>query len=400
MPGGKSEPAGRRTQSPPTPRRLSERAGVATVRATRTRDDDSRRQPRRAPDPAMSLPPDPSPAAASSPAGLKRDESGAVLRVELPDLPVIRGKVRDVFDLSSRPGGEGLLLICASDRLSAFDHVLPTGIPGKGRILTSLSNWWFDFLDVPDHRSDAAAARFLPSDLSDADRVDLLARSVVARRCRMLPVECVARGYLSGSGWAEYRAGGAVCGAPNCRRGWTESARLPEPDLHPGRQGDGPGTTRTCLTTAWSAKTVGDPKRLEPAAGSHAGRCTAGPPPGRRSACLTPAGGHEVRVRRRRWGVGRRPAEALRRSAHAGQFALLAAVGVRRRRTTAQLRQTVRERLVARKRLGSRKPAPAAAEGDRGTNRGEVPGGTSPSHRRRRGLNPGPWHFATATRIW
>ncbi|MFH5806108.1 phosphoribosylaminoimidazolesuccinocarboxamide synthase [Alienimonas sp. DA493] len=166
----------------------------------------------------------------------RRDAAGAVLRTELPELPVVRGKVRDVFDLAPLadrdPALAGCLLVSASDRLSAFDYVLPTGIPGKGRVLTSLSNWWFDFLDVPDHRTGQAVADLPLDELSDDDRRELAARAVVVRRCEMFPVECVARGYLSGSGWKEYQAAGAVCGV-ELPPGLTESARLPEPIFTP-----------------------------------------------------------------------------------------------------------------------------------------------------------------------
>ena len=171
----------------------------------------------------------------TSPA-LRRDAAGAVLAVDLPSLTATRGKVRDVFDLAplaaADPACDGLLLVCATDRLSAFDHVLPTGIPGKGRTLTSLSNWWFDSLDVPDHRTDRTIADLPLTGVSDEDRRELAARSVVVRRCAMYPVECVARGYLSGSGWKEYQAGGAVCGVA-LPSGLTESARLPEPVFTP-----------------------------------------------------------------------------------------------------------------------------------------------------------------------
>ncbi|QDT17578.1 phosphoribosylaminoimidazolesuccinocarboxamide synthase [Alienimonas californiensis] len=166
----------------------------------------------------------------------RRDAAGAVLQTEFPDLPVLRGKVRDVFDLTPLAGRipelAGCLLVCASDRLSAFDYVLPTGIPGKGRVLTSLSNWWFDFLNVPDHRTGRSVDDLPLDGLADDDRRELAARAVIARRCEMFPVECVARGYLSGSGWKEYQANRAVCGVP-LPAGLTESARLPSPIFTP-----------------------------------------------------------------------------------------------------------------------------------------------------------------------
>jgi len=138
--------------------------------------------------------------------------------------PVRRGKVRDVYDLGDR------LVIVASDRISAFDWVLPTPIPDKGRVLTALSLFWFDFLGVPNH--------LLGTDMKDmpakfAARADELAgRTVLVRKARVVPVECVVRGYLAGSGWKEYRAGGAVCGIP-LPPGLRQSEQLPEPIFTP-----------------------------------------------------------------------------------------------------------------------------------------------------------------------
>ena len=217
---GQSEPPRAATQSAPPPGPLPPPAPAGTVAPTRPR--------RRGP-----FPPSARTAAVPAPGpAFTRDAAGAVLRADLPGLNASRGKVRDVFPLSTLPGCAGLLLVVATDRLSAFDHVLPAGIPGKGRVLTSLSDWWFDFLDVPDHRT-GRTARDLPlAGVTDADRDELAARSVVVTACEMLPVECVARGYLAGSGWNEYRAAGAVCGAA-LPAGLTESAKLPEPIFTP-----------------------------------------------------------------------------------------------------------------------------------------------------------------------
>jgi len=132
------------------------------------------------------------------------------------------GKVRDVYaPATPHPSGDVLLLV-ASDRVSAYDHVLPTAVPGKGAVLTALSRWWFDQLAdiVPNHLVDAPA----PAEVAD--------RAVVVRALDMVPVECVARGYLSGSGTVEYRAGGAVCGVP-LPPGLLEGSRLPEPVFTP-----------------------------------------------------------------------------------------------------------------------------------------------------------------------
>ncbi len=146
----------------------------------------------------------------------------AVLETSLPGLPPPRrGKVRDVYDLGDR------LLLVATDRISAFDCVLSPGIPDKGKILTQLSNFWFRrFADVvPNHLIETDAARF-PEPLAAHASV-LSGRSILARKCRVVPFECVARGYLAGSGWKDYQAGGAVCGI-RLPAGLREADRLPE----------------------------------------------------------------------------------------------------------------------------------------------------------------------------
>src|SRR5687767_14830269 len=127
----------------------------------------------------------------------------ALLQTNLP-FPVRRGKVRDVYDLGDR------LLLVATDRISAFDWVLPNGIPDKGCILTQLSAFWFQLLNVPNHllTLDLSSAPALQPD----DRALLAGRSTIVRKCPVVPIECVVRGYLDGSGWKEYRQSGAVCG--------------------------------------------------------------------------------------------------------------------------------------------------------------------------------------------
>jgi phosphoribosylaminoimidazole-succinocarboxamide synthase len=139
-------------------------------------------------------------------------------------LPVARGKVRDIYDLGDR------LLIVASDRLSAFDVVLPTAIPDKGRVLTQLSLFWFDLQrDVmPNH---VVSSTELPSSF-DAYRDELAGRSMIARKTRPLPIECVVRGYISGSGWKDYRATGKICGI-SLPAGLRESEKLPQPIFTP-----------------------------------------------------------------------------------------------------------------------------------------------------------------------
>ena len=145
------------------------------------------------------------------------------------DLPVRRGKVRDVYDL-----GDWLLLV-ATDRISAFDWVMPNGIPDKGRILTQLSAFWFQLLGVPNHvvSLDLADAR-LPA---STNRAELAGRSTIVRKCSVVPIECVVRGYLDGSGWKEYQrsatvSGGRVCGV-SLPAGLVQCSPLPEPIFTP-----------------------------------------------------------------------------------------------------------------------------------------------------------------------
>jgi phosphoribosylaminoimidazole-succinocarboxamide synthase len=148
----------------------------------------------------------------------------ALIESSLARIPVRRGKVRDVYDFGDR------LLIVATDRISAFDWVLPTGIPDKGRVLTQMSEMWFTRLSTPNHLISMNADEVpLPA---DADRGVLAGRSMVVRKTRVFPVECVARGYLSGSGWKEYQKEGLVCGI-RLPPGLSESDRLPEPIFTP-----------------------------------------------------------------------------------------------------------------------------------------------------------------------
>ncbi len=147
-----------------------------------------------------------------------------VLQTEIPGVPVRRGKVREVFDL-----GEQLLLV-ASDRISAFDWVMPNGIPDKGRILTQLSAFWFDLLKVPHHLlSQNVDSLQLPAGVN---RAPLRGRSMICRKASIVPIECVVRGYLEGSGWKEYRQNQAVCGVA-LPAGLTQCDKLPEPIFTP-----------------------------------------------------------------------------------------------------------------------------------------------------------------------
>ncbi|MDX1947141.1 MAG: phosphoribosylaminoimidazolesuccinocarboxamide synthase [Pirellulaceae bacterium] len=148
----------------------------------------------------------------------------ALLTTNLPGLPVRRGKVRDVYDLGDK------LLLVATDRISAFDWVMPNGIPDKGRLLTEISGFWFDRLGVPNHvLSDDLSAESLPAGTT---RDELAGRSMLVRKCQVVPIECVIRGYLDGSGWREYQRGGSVCGLP-LPAGLVQCSRLPEPIFTP-----------------------------------------------------------------------------------------------------------------------------------------------------------------------
>jgi phosphoribosylaminoimidazole-succinocarboxamide synthase len=151
----------------------------------------------------------------------------ALIKTDLGSTPLIgRGKVRDLYAV-----GDSLLLV-ATDRISAFDHVLGTGIPGKGKILTQISLFWFDLLSdiVPNHLISASVDDF-PAELHPY-RDQLEGRSMLVKRAEMFPVECVARGYLAGSGWKEYRAESTVCGIP-LPPGLQDGSRLPEPIFTP-----------------------------------------------------------------------------------------------------------------------------------------------------------------------
>lgn len=158
-------------------------------------------------------------------------------------LPVIRrGKVRDVYRVAGG-GGEERVLMVASDRISAFDVIMPTPIPGKGKLLTQLATWWFGFIEskrivethlVSTDVKDVPAAAFAGMSEGDAARARawLEGRITIGRACRVIPVECVVRGYLEGSGWKEYQATGKVCGI-TLPRGLRQCDKLPEPIFTP-----------------------------------------------------------------------------------------------------------------------------------------------------------------------
>lgn len=154
-------------------------------------------------------------------------ESNVLLQTNLPGLePIARGKVRDIYEVGDE------LMIVATDRISAFDYILQTGIPRKGEVLTQLSLFWFDFLaDITPNHLITANVQTFPAPLPDF-KDQLEGRSMLVSRAEMLPVECVARGYLSGSGWKDYQQTGAVCGI-QLPPGLRESDKLPEPLFTP-----------------------------------------------------------------------------------------------------------------------------------------------------------------------
>jgi phosphoribosylaminoimidazole-succinocarboxamide synthase len=145
--------------------------------------------------------------------------------------PPRRGKVRDIYEL------EDALLIVATDRVSAFDVVLPDGIPHKGRVLTQVSRFWFNYLShiVPNHLIATDVQAFPASFRSYGEM--LAGRSMLVKKAQPLPVECIVRGYLAGSGWQEYRASGTVCSIP-LSKGLRESERLPEPIFTPSTKAE------------------------------------------------------------------------------------------------------------------------------------------------------------------
>jgi phosphoribosylaminoimidazole-succinocarboxamide synthase len=168
-----------------------------------------------------------------------------------------RGKVRDIYDVDPDH-----LLMLTTDRISSFDVVLPTPIPDKGRVLTALSLFWFDRTRdlVPNHVV-SASVDDLPASFAE-HREELAGRSMLVRRAEMIPIECVARGYLSGSGWKEYRASGTVCGI-RLPDGLRESERLPEPIFTPATKAETGHDENISLERAGDIVGQGLARRLE-----------------------------------------------------------------------------------------------------------------------------------------
>ena len=229
----------------------------------------------------------------------------ALLQTSLPDLNVHRGKVRDMYDL-----GEQLLMV-STDRISAFDYVLPTGIPDKGRVLTQISAFWFELLDEQNHLITTDLTQI---DLPDeVDRAALDGRTMLVRKTQVVPIECVVRGYLAGSGWKEYQRAGSVCGI-QLPPGLSESARFDEP----------------IFTPATKAETGHDEnisfERMVELVGIEVARELR-----QRSLAIYQQGarvrlgeGHHYRRHQVRMGSAGRPTDPDRRSPDSGQFAVLA----------------------------------------------------------------------------
>lgn len=151
-----------------------------------------------------------------------------LLQTQLPELELhARGKVRDVYSVDS-----DTLLIVTTDRISAFDYILATGIPDKGKVLTQMTLFWLDFLKAitPNHLLTAEVSEYPAKLRVYADQLE--GRSMLVKRAKMVDVECVARGYISGSGWKDYKSTGAVCGI-SLPQGMQESGKLPEPIFTP-----------------------------------------------------------------------------------------------------------------------------------------------------------------------
>ncbi len=178
--------------------------------------------------------------------------SQVILETNLPGVTLhARGKVRDVYVVDAET-----LLFVASDRISAFDYILASGIPDKGRVLTQLSLFWFDFLKdlTPNHLLTASINEYPQHLRQYADQLE--GRSMLVKRARMVDVECVARGYLCGSGWKDYRATGAVCGI-NLPAGLEDGSKLPEPIFTPATKAQSGHDEN--ISFAQAAASIGQP---------------------------------------------------------------------------------------------------------------------------------------------
>jgi len=159
------------------------------------------------------------------------DKNGALLQTEIPELTLInRGKVRDIYDLKDS------LLFVATDRISAFDFVMPNGIPGKGEILTKVSLFWFNYLDwMPNHLLYSNFDEF--PNIIQKYKNDLSSRSIIVKKALPLSIECIVRGYLIGSGWKDYQAAGTVCGM-ELKKGYKLASKLDTPLFTPSTKAE------------------------------------------------------------------------------------------------------------------------------------------------------------------
>lgn len=180
--------------------------------------------------------------------------NGALLGTELPGIALVnRGKVRDIYDL-----GDALLFV-ATDRLSAFDVVMPTGVPRKGEVLTQISLFWFDLLkDVPNH--------LISADVCTRPELrpyakDLQGRSLIVKKAKVLPIECIVRGYLVGSGWKDYQRTGMVSGL-KLRPGYRQASKLDEPLFTPSTKA-AVGEHDEAISFEGVAKIIGEKKAAE-----------------------------------------------------------------------------------------------------------------------------------------
>ena len=162
---------------------------------------------------------------------MRYDANGAQLETQIPGLkPFHRGKVRDIYDM-----GDSLLFV-ATDRISAFDCVMPNGIPDKGRVLTAMSLFWFDLFSwAPNHVLCSDASKF-PEPLRAVER-DLTGRSLLVKKAKTIPLECIVRGYITGSGWKSYQKDGTVCGQ-KLRPGYRQAEKLDEAIFTPSTKAD------------------------------------------------------------------------------------------------------------------------------------------------------------------
>ncbi len=178
---------------------------------------------------------------------MKYDKNHALLACEIPGLPVKSGKVRDVFDL-----GDSLLMV-VTDRISAFDVILPSGVPDKGKVLNSLSLFWLSFFKMQNHLITANVEEY--PEILKPYAEDLRGRSMLVKKVNMLPVECIARGYLTGSGWKEYSKKGTVNGM-KLREGYQNASKLDEVLFTPTTKGE-IGTHDEAIDEAGTVAIVG-----------------------------------------------------------------------------------------------------------------------------------------------